>query len=92
MQLDHLGQYYRQEELSDVTLIIKLHTDEPEQEDEGEERPAKRARHAAESAAAGAGAEDQVLAQFPAHRLVLFGADYFKTQVRHSFRCRALEI
>lgn len=85
MQLDHLDRYYRQEELSDVTLMIKLHKPEPqqevEQEDEDTERPAKRARHAAELAEVG---DDQVLAQFPAHRLVLFGTDYFKTQVRHT--------
>uniref|UniRef100_A0A383VJQ4 BACK domain-containing protein n=1 Tax=Tetradesmus obliquus TaxID=3088 RepID=A0A383VJQ4_TETOB len=86
MQLDHLDRYYRQEEVSDVTLIIKLHKPEPqqelEQEDEDTERPAKRARHAAEPAAAG---EDKVLVQFPAHRLVLFGTDYFKTQAQQAW-------
>jgi hypothetical protein len=80
MQLDHLSQYFRQEELSDVILKIKLHAlvdikTEPEDED----KPAKRARLAEESAAAQG--EDQILSQFPAHRLVLFGTDYFKTQV-----------
>jgi hypothetical protein len=79
MQLDHLSQYFRQEDLSDVILKIKLRAIEPDPEDG--EQPAKRPRLAAEAAAAQG--EDQVLAQFPAHRLVLFGTDYFKTQVTH---------
>jgi hypothetical protein len=56
MQLDHLSQYFRQEDLSDVILKIKLHAIKTEPEDE--ETPAKHARLAAELAAAQD--EDQV--------------------------------
>jgi hypothetical protein len=44
MQLDHLFRYFRQEDLSDVILKIKLHAIKQEPEDE--EQPASEARQA----------------------------------------------
>jgi hypothetical protein len=82
MQLDHLAQYFKQDELSDVTLIIKLRKTEAETEDD--ERDTKRARLDTDSPSAAGG--DQILAQFPAHRLVLIGTDYFKTQVSYAVK------
>jgi hypothetical protein len=75
MRHDHLVEYHKQEEFADVDLVILLHENTEHAGQDAEEPPEKRAKHAA-------GADDeQPVAKFPAHRLVLAGTGYFKAQV-----------
>jgi hypothetical protein len=87
MKLDLVAGFYRNEELSNADLFIKVgsaseHTQEPGSVQEG--------------ALQGSSQTEQCLAQFPAHRLVLFAADYFKAQVSLSLtfqgRCAHLSL
>jgi hypothetical protein len=79
MELTHLAGYFKQEKHSNADLLILVDEEqeiclEPSVKDEAEPQ-AKRPRLA--------GADRKtLLARFPAHRIVLAGADWFKAQVR----------
>jgi hypothetical protein len=73
MKLYRLAEYFKNQELSDCDLVIKVgaasgHKPDPERKKAGQEKCCSKA--------------DEIVAQFPAHRVFLFAADYFKAQVR----------
>jgi hypothetical protein len=76
MKRDHFAAFFKQEEFSDVDLVIRL-PDGTQEAAEGDQ-PAKRTRGASQHTA---GEDNTLLALFPAHRVVLAGTDYFKAQV-----------
>jgi hypothetical protein len=72
--LQHVAKFFKQENVSDAELVIKLcaddqqlaGTDKQQQDDIQLEY-----------------ARGDCLVQFPAHQLALFGAKYFEAQVSH---------
>jgi hypothetical protein len=73
MNLQHVARYFKQQDFSDVDLEL-VAVDAPSNVEGSCQDSA--GRHAA--------ADHQLLAQFPAHRLVLAGTEYFKAQVRYA--------
>lgn len=71
---DRIAQFFKQDELSDLDVVIRL-------------RPAadvagQKSGSVQEGQQQRCSPAEECLARFPAHRLVLFAADYFKAQVR----------
>jgi hypothetical protein len=71
MNLQHVARYFKDDDFSDVDVeLILVHA------------PSDAVGRRQNLSSRQAAAEDQLLARFPAHRLVLAGTDYFKAQVR----------
>jgi hypothetical protein len=75
MDLNHFAKFFKQEQFSDVDVVIRLINEPPR--DGGEAPPAKRTRRGPQPTASAS----TELGRFPAHRVVLAGTDYFQAQV-----------